>query len=742
MDCHENNSTTWKLMGVFKEASYFGNDAFFEQLFKHEGVCVWNNADLYSFMSTARKNYWPTGCVSTGIKITNTYSNGYGSYLYIDLRPTWNGNMTYGLYSDEICKTEYDLPDKDIDSITKSMGLLYGSYLQKWNDGLEAFKVCQPCKAYNLKNNYASSNYYGSYSDTSDPNAGYFQCYDDADYTNVNQCMKFRSHAQLEVCTWEDLVTATNQGGILEVKVGDTIFGSERMTAEEYKYLMKAQKESNLKASKAEAQTVAMYRKESEKVASMKVVADCWNVLGGLTLAMGTVFLFGAVFWVGKGYIDRAMPKTTLGLPLLPPSRDFLGKEMGDTTTNQPSIPFGNGSDEESVVNRADLLDENSSVSSLSYTSTMQDPTKSDAANFVPDALDAWYTKVDDDSAKNTSPPTESNIKLNEMVSPTKSEEQSVMSSIFDGVQASNDGHNIHRSHPIGDYSRDDDTTLDSSCVYLEHQEIPAGNNDSSADSIIAVESTPEEALEEKTPETDEVKTNLLADASENIQDSLFSIDDSEVVPTPDAQDEKATEVDEVHSETTEIEKTNVSVSLQNVSDSLFTIDDLDAPAFGKAHNEEEVVYNEDLLDTAVDSQIRSSLVDGEVRGENAEEVEEKNEQDEDKEEADDKEEHDANVLTIPETLDSMETESKSDDQQDGVTADAETARISNVSMIDTLGNDRDMPNEMMRYLSMSASEQSNVDEGSDQQNIASEDRTTETNEERVDDQTEQPSSM
>jgi hypothetical protein len=38
-------------MGVFKEASYFGNDAFFEQLFKHEGVCLWNDDDLYEFMS-------------------------------------------------------------------------------------------------------------------------------------------------------------------------------------------------------------------------------------------------------------------------------------------------------------------------------------------------------------------------------------------------------------------------------------------------------------------------------------------------------------------------------------------------------------------------------------------------------------------------------------------------------------------------------------------------------------------
>ena len=180
------------------------------------------------------------------------------------------------------------------------------SSLQYWNDGLEAFKVCQPCRAYNLANNYATNNYYGSYNgydanekndehrerrraaygysrnsyyggggyrnygggggnynnrnnnnngnnyynnyykqnyQRQDPNAGYFQCYDDADYTNVNQCMKFRTHAELEVATWEDLVTATNQGGILEVNITGTVFGSERMSSEQYQYLMQMRRQ-------------------------------------------------------------------------------------------------------------------------------------------------------------------------------------------------------------------------------------------------------------------------------------------------------------------------------------------------------------------------------------------------------------------------------------------------------------------------------------------------------------------
>jgi hypothetical protein len=749
MDCHETNSTTWKLMGVFKEASYFGNDAFFEQLFKHEGVCVWNDDNLYSFMSTARKNYWPTGCTSTGIKITNTYSNDYGSYLYIDLRPTWNGNMTYGLYSDEVCKTEYDLPDKDIDSITKSMGLLYGSYLQKWNDGLEAFKVCQPCKAYNLKNNYASSNYYGSYSDSSDPNAGYFQCYDDADYTNVNQCMKFRTHAQLEVCTWEDLVTATNQGGILEVKVGDTVFGSERMTAEEYKYLVKAQKESNLKASKAEAQTVAMYRRESEKVAAMKPGADRWNSLGGLTLAIGTMFLFGAVFWVGKGYIDRAMPKKTLVEPLLAPNRDFLGQEMAEHTTEEhPSIPFGNGSDEESVVNRPDLLDDNSSVSSLSYTSAMQDPTKSEPSNFVPDALEAWYAKVDDDSAKDAVSTAESKVngdeEFSDIVSPSNTEQKSIDSSVFDGIDATHELQSIHHSHLIGEFSNDEEGTLDSDCVYMDQEKSPENNVDTLVDPIVSVESSADENLEDEIKQTDlfvdpigtnksyvdeiledEIKETDLAEemlptnVSEVHQDKLFSsIDHSKVPTVDDAQDATDTEGDEVLNETPDTE---------TASDILFTIDDSEMPS--SVHVDEEVASEEVVSDFEEDPNLakgtdEDSAVDPLVFS--------REEQENTKE------------ISVTEILETKESESKSDEIEE-VAGDSETVHISNVSLNDTSPRDQDLPDEMIQYLSMSASEQSNghdEDIEAGEQIVSFESQREEAKEESVDDKTDEPPSI
>jgi len=303
-------------MGVYKEAEYFGNDAFFEQLFKHEGYCLWNDEDLYDFMSEAREGAWTQGCVQTGSYVTASDGNKY--YLYIDLKPTLNGNMTYGLYMDEVCKWEYKGSQIDVDDVAKNMGLLYGSYLDAWNNALEVYKVCQPCMAYNLQNDYASSsssynddqqvyngnnNYDGSgnwwqwwnrkrrLDDYYDPNEGYFQCDDDADYTNVNQCMKFRSHAELEVASWEDLVIATEQGGILDIDIGGTVFGTEKMTYEEQKYKEKMRKAK-------EASEEAEYQKLLASVPSavpMLILGSAFLIAGPLALAL-------AVFWVVYKY--------------------------------------------------------------------------------------------------------------------------------------------------------------------------------------------------------------------------------------------------------------------------------------------------------------------------------------------------------------------------------------------------------------------------------------------------------
>ena len=42
------------------------------------------------------------------------------------------------------------------------------------------------------------------------------QCYDDADYTNVNQCMKFMAKTEMNTATFRDITLATSQGTLVD----------------------------------------------------------------------------------------------------------------------------------------------------------------------------------------------------------------------------------------------------------------------------------------------------------------------------------------------------------------------------------------------------------------------------------------------------------------------------------------------------------------------------------------------
>ncbi|CAJ1970274.1 unnamed protein product [Cylindrotheca closterium] len=330
MDCHDSNTETWKLMGVYKEAVWYGGDAFFEQLFKHEAYCIWNDDDIYEFMSDAREQ-WTAGCIDTG------YTDEWGNAMYIDLKPGYNGNMAYSLYKDDICQTEYNGSHLDLDTVATSIGLLSQNYLYKWNAYMEPFKVCQPCKAYNLQagrrerelyeygnNNYQwggnynynnnnnnnnnynnNNNNYNNY--YNDDNKGHFQCDDDAGYTNVNQCMKLRSHADLEIATWEDLVIGTEQGGIMEIKIGETYFGTKKMTTSQAQYMQSLMKQKAQEIQDEEDE----YKHMLESLPSSTVAL----IFGFLLMSMGMAALAGSVYFALKK-MDK-IRGGTMGEPLI-----------------------------------------------------------------------------------------------------------------------------------------------------------------------------------------------------------------------------------------------------------------------------------------------------------------------------------------------------------------------------------------------------------------------------------------
>lgn len=229
MDCHL-PGTHYSLLGYFKEADY---DEWMEQLFKHEGVCVWTDAE-YALMQKSREA-WPLQC-------TQSYSTDEnGNTIYFDLKPTTQGGMTIGMYTDYRCSKDYLGSKVNLETALyeyyEAGGNRYNdddyyydstyslaSHLDKWNDAFDIFHYCQPCKAYNL--GYIPSNQYtddgrnyelDNEDDTDDANESYFSCYDDANYRNVNQCMKFRTKTTMYTASFNDVLLGVQQGSIRNV---------------------------------------------------------------------------------------------------------------------------------------------------------------------------------------------------------------------------------------------------------------------------------------------------------------------------------------------------------------------------------------------------------------------------------------------------------------------------------------------------------------------------------------------
>ena len=195
------------MLGFFKHRNA---DDWMEQLFKHEGMCVWSDEE-YAFMKNARKA-WPGGCVNTG------QQDAKSNTLYYNIKPMQNGRMGVGLYTNVYCLKEYPADIDEIENIVGnifqgagsggsgdnadydfSMDILEES-MDRWNSAFDVWHTCHPCVAYDLENtggdkytqdNCYDDDYYANYDrrlgGEQCPAGDVFECYDDAGYTNVNQ---------------------------------------------------------------------------------------------------------------------------------------------------------------------------------------------------------------------------------------------------------------------------------------------------------------------------------------------------------------------------------------------------------------------------------------------------------------------------------------------------------------------------------------------------------------------------
>lgn len=205
MNCHAAWSR-YQLIGVFKETDGLYDWA--EQLFKHEGYCVWG-ADQddgesgdsgedgdYDFMQDRLENWRGGEC--TELYVTDSS----GNTLYVDTKPLPGGNITYGVYEDDQCSQESSLTFGDYlvryyttyyysEEQGYDAAAYWDSVFSRWNELMTAYKVCQPCRAYSR---VADSNSDGSDDEDGEGDDGEgarekwgYNCYDDAGYTNCNQ---------------------------------------------------------------------------------------------------------------------------------------------------------------------------------------------------------------------------------------------------------------------------------------------------------------------------------------------------------------------------------------------------------------------------------------------------------------------------------------------------------------------------------------------------------------------------
>jgi len=201
LDCHDPNPKTFELIGVFKESD--GLEDWAEQLFKHQGYCIWDS-DTYEEMESAREN-WPTECTRLYYFVDTD-----GNSLYKGLKPEQEGNIGIGIYLDETCSLEsesitwfdyvsayYTYYYGDSDQAEEAVAT-WQTTIMSWNEAMKPYKACLPCRAYNLNSTSQGGSDYAQQNDhrllAEDENDGEgqeeqygFNCYDDAGYTNCNQ---------------------------------------------------------------------------------------------------------------------------------------------------------------------------------------------------------------------------------------------------------------------------------------------------------------------------------------------------------------------------------------------------------------------------------------------------------------------------------------------------------------------------------------------------------------------------
>ena len=104
------------------------------------------------------------------------------------------GDVTLGVYTDSSCLEEAEYSFDDYQNANDGSLTASGSYgaFDTFNANMDVYKTCQPCRAYNREKTYGRQ--LTEYNDgQGDYESNNYNCFDDADYLNCNQCYKVSS---------------------------------------------------------------------------------------------------------------------------------------------------------------------------------------------------------------------------------------------------------------------------------------------------------------------------------------------------------------------------------------------------------------------------------------------------------------------------------------------------------------------------------------------------------------------
>jgi hypothetical protein len=197
----------------FKPLGYFRQDSpveFLALLAKHQGSCSFSDGEANAVADGAE--WLPQQCTQTQLDD--------GTAIYFDLQPKKYGAVDVALYTDARCSMLYSGSADAQTVLTAYYGydVSLDENMKNINSALETFKVCTPCRTFDLTNvpdtvAEVAEGEDGAVEEAEVVNDA-FVCNDDAGNAGVNQCAMFAQNSQISTASMSEISTASSQGSI------------------------------------------------------------------------------------------------------------------------------------------------------------------------------------------------------------------------------------------------------------------------------------------------------------------------------------------------------------------------------------------------------------------------------------------------------------------------------------------------------------------------------------------------